>query len=149
MSIRPQAPAPFLSEEVAERLLALPTPPPSPLSPYSSPLPQIPHFRQYLYIITHLIALHMLRDLWDPELLGLDREMHYHLLFMRLRCLRFVYRFVRGRRTTPGPGYEVGESSDSCAAEQDHPRRFAQTTQEWGQSRGGLLSWLTTAVPGG
>ncbi|GJW40303.1 hypothetical protein Tco_0066148 [Tanacetum coccineum] len=34
MSIRPQAPAPFLSEEVAERLLALPTPPPSPLSPY-------------------------------------------------------------------------------------------------------------------
>ncbi|GKB71562.1 hypothetical protein Tco_0932974 [Tanacetum coccineum] len=42
MSIRHQAPAPFLSEEVAERLLALPTPPPSPLSPYSSPLPQIP-----------------------------------------------------------------------------------------------------------
>ncbi|GJT72381.1 hypothetical protein Tco_1031667 [Tanacetum coccineum] len=38
MSIRPQAPAPFLSEEVAERLLALPTPPPAPLSPYSSPL---------------------------------------------------------------------------------------------------------------
>ncbi|GKF72807.1 hypothetical protein Tco_0208921, partial [Tanacetum coccineum] len=35
MSIRPQAPAPFLSEEVAKRLLALPTPPPSPLSPYS------------------------------------------------------------------------------------------------------------------
>ncbi|GJW56417.1 hypothetical protein Tco_0103148 [Tanacetum coccineum] len=32
MSIRPQAPAPFLSEEVAERLFALPTPPPSPLS---------------------------------------------------------------------------------------------------------------------
>ncbi|GJX55125.1 hypothetical protein Tco_0285022 [Tanacetum coccineum] len=42
MSIRPQAPTPFLSKEVAERLLALPTPPPSPLSPYSSPLPQIP-----------------------------------------------------------------------------------------------------------
>ncbi|GKD82566.1 hypothetical protein Tco_1349405, partial [Tanacetum coccineum] len=42
MSIRPHAPAPFLSEEVAERVLALPTPPPSPLSPYSSPLPQIP-----------------------------------------------------------------------------------------------------------
>ncbi|GJY77547.1 hypothetical protein Tco_0483348 [Tanacetum coccineum] len=31
-----------ISEEVAERVLALPTPPPSPLSPYSSPLPQIP-----------------------------------------------------------------------------------------------------------
>ncbi|GJW33380.1 hypothetical protein Tco_0053412 [Tanacetum coccineum] len=32
----------ILSEEVAERVLALPTPPPSSLSPYSSPLPQIP-----------------------------------------------------------------------------------------------------------
>ncbi|GJW73105.1 hypothetical protein Tco_0132475 [Tanacetum coccineum] len=42
MFIRPQAPTPFLSEEVAERLLALPTPLPLPLSPYSSPLPQIP-----------------------------------------------------------------------------------------------------------
>ncbi|GJT36199.1 hypothetical protein Tco_0926618 [Tanacetum coccineum] len=42
MSIRPQAPTPFLSEKVAERFLALPTPPPSPLSRYSSPLPQIP-----------------------------------------------------------------------------------------------------------
>ncbi|GJU95618.1 putative reverse transcriptase domain-containing protein [Tanacetum coccineum] len=37
-----QALAPGPSDEVAERLLALPTPPPSPLSPYSSPLPQIP-----------------------------------------------------------------------------------------------------------
>ncbi|GJY53221.1 hypothetical protein Tco_0444885 [Tanacetum coccineum] len=53
----------------------------------------------------------MLRDLWDPKLLGLDREMHYHLLFMKLRCLRFVYRFrKRPRRTTPGPGFpEDGE----------------------------------------
>ncbi|GJZ03539.1 putative reverse transcriptase domain-containing protein [Tanacetum coccineum] len=42
MSIRPPAPAPFLSEEVAERLLALPTPSPSPSHPYSSPIPQIP-----------------------------------------------------------------------------------------------------------
>nr|GEW26880.1 hypothetical protein [Tanacetum cinerariifolium] len=33
---------PFLSEAEVERLLALPTPPPSPLIPYSSPLPQIP-----------------------------------------------------------------------------------------------------------
>ncbi|GJY56266.1 hypothetical protein Tco_0455381, partial [Tanacetum coccineum] len=56
----------------------------------------------------------MLRDLWDPELLGLDREIHYHLMFMRLRCLRCVYRFVRGR----GPGYEVGESSAAGTARQ-------------------------------
>ncbi|GKC77045.1 hypothetical protein Tco_1127819 [Tanacetum coccineum] len=43
MSIRPQASASFLSKEDAERFLALPTPPLSPLSPYSSPLPQIPY----------------------------------------------------------------------------------------------------------
>ncbi|GJZ90156.1 hypothetical protein Tco_0662083 [Tanacetum coccineum] len=35
-------PGPFLSEEEAERFLAIPTPPPSPLTPLSSPLPQIP-----------------------------------------------------------------------------------------------------------
>ncbi|GKF38590.1 hypothetical protein Tco_0118651, partial [Tanacetum coccineum] len=42
ISIRPEAPMPFPSEEEVERLLALPSPPPSPLSPWSSPLPQIP-----------------------------------------------------------------------------------------------------------
>ncbi|GKD41918.1 hypothetical protein Tco_1266563 [Tanacetum coccineum] len=35
-------PIPFPSEEEVARLLALPTPPPSPLTPLSSPLPQIP-----------------------------------------------------------------------------------------------------------
>ncbi|GJU31229.1 hypothetical protein Tco_1174818 [Tanacetum coccineum] len=43
MSIRPQALGTVpLPSAVDEELLALPTPPPSPLSPYSSPLPQIP-----------------------------------------------------------------------------------------------------------
>nr|GEX97887.1 putative reverse transcriptase domain-containing protein [Tanacetum cinerariifolium] len=42
ISILAQAPVPILSEAEVERLLALPTPPPSPLTPYSSPLPQIP-----------------------------------------------------------------------------------------------------------
>ncbi|GKD91156.1 hypothetical protein Tco_1366663, partial [Tanacetum coccineum] len=42
MSIRPQAPVPFLSEEVAEIFLSIPTLPPSPLTLLSSLLPQIP-----------------------------------------------------------------------------------------------------------
>ncbi|GKD71722.1 hypothetical protein Tco_1325812, partial [Tanacetum coccineum] len=42
MSIRSQTPILFPSEEEVARLLALPTPPPSPLTPLSSPLPQIP-----------------------------------------------------------------------------------------------------------
>nr|GEX06932.1 hypothetical protein [Tanacetum cinerariifolium] len=38
----PQTPIPFPSEPKVARLLALPTPPPSPLTSLSSPLPQIP-----------------------------------------------------------------------------------------------------------
>ncbi|GKA63513.1 hypothetical protein Tco_0763119 [Tanacetum coccineum] len=42
MSILAQTPIPFPSEAEVDRLLAIPTPPPSPLTPLSSPLPQIP-----------------------------------------------------------------------------------------------------------
>ncbi|GKE25519.1 hypothetical protein Tco_1440903, partial [Tanacetum coccineum] len=41
ISIPDQAPVPFLSEEDVKRFLAIPTPPPSPLTPLSSPLPHI------------------------------------------------------------------------------------------------------------
>ncbi|GJX91021.1 hypothetical protein Tco_0344347, partial [Tanacetum coccineum] len=42
ISIRPQTPVSLPSDTKVARLLAIPTPPPSPLSPWSSPLPQIP-----------------------------------------------------------------------------------------------------------
>nr|GEY51465.1 hypothetical protein [Tanacetum cinerariifolium] len=42
MSIRPQTPISLPSDTEIVRLIAIPTPPPSPLSPLSSPLPQIP-----------------------------------------------------------------------------------------------------------
>ncbi|GJR18880.1 hypothetical protein Tco_0967407 [Tanacetum coccineum] len=42
MSIRTQTPIPFPSEAEVDRLLAIPTPPSSPLTPLSSPLPRIP-----------------------------------------------------------------------------------------------------------
>ncbi|GKA34344.1 hypothetical protein Tco_0720773, partial [Tanacetum coccineum] len=42
MSVRPQTPVPLPSKAEVERPLALPIPPPSPLTPLSSPLPQIP-----------------------------------------------------------------------------------------------------------
>ncbi|GJZ36790.1 hypothetical protein Tco_0582981 [Tanacetum coccineum] len=42
MSIRDQSPTPFWFVAEIDRLLAIPSPPPSPLSPLSSPLPQIP-----------------------------------------------------------------------------------------------------------
>nr|GFD27222.1 hypothetical protein [Tanacetum cinerariifolium] len=37
-----QAPTPLWSEAEIDRLLTIPSPPPSPLSPWSSPLPNIP-----------------------------------------------------------------------------------------------------------
>ncbi|GJV14869.1 hypothetical protein Tco_1360192 [Tanacetum coccineum] len=42
ISIRDEPPTPFWSDTEVARLLAIPTTPPSPLSPWSSPLPQIP-----------------------------------------------------------------------------------------------------------
>nr|GEX34176.1 putative reverse transcriptase domain-containing protein [Tanacetum cinerariifolium] len=42
MSIKPQTPISFPSNKEIARLMAIPTPPPSPLSPWSSPLSQIP-----------------------------------------------------------------------------------------------------------
>ncbi|GKE41012.1 hypothetical protein Tco_1464417 [Tanacetum coccineum] len=42
MSVRSQAPIPFPSEAEVARLLSIPTPPPSPLTSLSSPLPHIP-----------------------------------------------------------------------------------------------------------
>ncbi|GJZ23845.1 hypothetical protein Tco_0561304 [Tanacetum coccineum] len=42
ISIRDEPPTPFWSNTEVARLLSIATPPPSPLSPWSSPLPQIP-----------------------------------------------------------------------------------------------------------
>ncbi|GJZ41181.1 hypothetical protein Tco_0588067 [Tanacetum coccineum] len=110
MSIRHQAPAPFLSEEVTERLLALPTPPPSPLSPYSSPLPQIPSPPL---------------PISSPPPNGptyVEGSLGSRAAGIRPRD---TLPSPRPRRTTPGPGYEVGESSAAGAA-----RQFGPTTAE-------------------
>ncbi|GKF04118.1 hypothetical protein Tco_0034786, partial [Tanacetum coccineum] len=92
MSIRPQAPTPFLSEEVSKRLLALPTQPPLRLSLYSSPLPQIPS--PPLPIPS------------PPPNSPTYTEMPEICLPLRKRPCR----------TTPGPGYEVEESSAAGTA---------------------------------
>ncbi|GJW12125.1 hypothetical protein Tco_1577952 [Tanacetum coccineum] len=121
MSVRPRAPAPFLSEEVAERLLALPTPPPSPLSPYSSPLPQItfpplpipsqpPNSPTYVEgsLGSRAAGIRQRDALPSPVH---ETEMPEICLPLRKRPCR----------TTPGPGYEVGESSAAGTARQVGP----------------------------
>ncbi|GKF00144.1 hypothetical protein Tco_0023494, partial [Tanacetum coccineum] len=121
MSIRPQAPAPFLSEEVAERLLSLPTPPPSPLSPYSSPLPQIPspplpipppppNGPTYVEgsLGSRAAGIRQIDALPSPI-----HETEIPKMWLPL-CKRLC-------RTTPGPGYEVGKSSVAGTARQVGP----------------------------
>ncbi|GJX97486.1 hypothetical protein Tco_0353284, partial [Tanacetum coccineum] len=109
MSIRPHAPAPFLSEEVAERLLALPTPPPSPLSPYSSPLPQIPSPPLPIPSPPPNGPTYVEGSLGSRAAGIRQRDaLPYpiHETEMPEICLPLR---KRPRRTTPGPGCEVGE----------------------------------------
>ncbi|GJY35110.1 hypothetical protein Tco_0420488 [Tanacetum coccineum] len=116
MSIRPQASAPFLSEEVAERLLALPTPPPSPLSPYSSPLPQIPSPPLPIPSPPPNSPTYVEGSLGSRAAGIRQRDAlpsPVHETEMPEICLPLR---KRPCRTTPGPGYEVGESSAAEAA---------------------------------
>ncbi|GJT00390.1 hypothetical protein Tco_0821559 [Tanacetum coccineum] len=119
MSIRPHAPAPFLSEEVAERVLALPTPPPSPLSPYSSPLPQIP---SPPLPIPSPISPTYVEGSMGSRAAGIRQRdalpSPVHETEMSEICLPLR---KRPCRTTPGPGYEVGESSAAGTARQVGP----------------------------
>ncbi|GJT88985.1 putative reverse transcriptase domain-containing protein [Tanacetum coccineum] len=113
------APAPFLSEEVAERVLALPTPPPSPLSPYSSPLPQIPS--PPLPIPSPISPTYVEGSLGSRAAGIRQRDAlpsPIHETEMPEMCLPLR---KRPCRTTPGPGYEVGESSTAGAARQVGP----------------------------
>ncbi|GJX53161.1 hypothetical protein Tco_0281530, partial [Tanacetum coccineum] len=121
MSIRHQAPAPFLSEEVAERLLALPTPPPSPLSPYSSPLPQIPSPPLPISSPPPNGPTYVEGSLGSRAAGIRQRDAlpsPVHETEMPEICLPLR---KRPRRTTPGPGCEVGESSAAGAARQVGP----------------------------
>ncbi|GJX80708.1 hypothetical protein Tco_0328857 [Tanacetum coccineum] len=115
------APAPFLSEEVAERLLALPTPPPSPLSPYSSPLPQIPSPPLPIPSPPPNSPTYVEGSLGSRAAGIRQRDAlpsPVHETEMPEICLPLR---KRPCRTTPGPGYEVGESSAAGAARQVGP----------------------------
>ncbi|GJV84882.1 hypothetical protein Tco_1524780 [Tanacetum coccineum] len=121
MSIRPQAPAPFLSKEDAERFLALPTPPLSPLSPYLSPLPQIPspplpipspppNSPTYIEAPPGFRAAGIRQRDTPPSLV--------HETEIPKICLPLC---KRPCRTTPTLRYKVRESSAVGAARQDGP----------------------------
>ncbi|GJU73008.1 putative reverse transcriptase domain-containing protein, partial [Tanacetum coccineum] len=111
----------LLSEEVAERLLALPTPPPSPLSPYSSPLPQIPSPPLPISSPPPNGPTYVEGSLGSRAAGIRQRDAlpsPIHETEMPEICLPLR---KRPRRTTPGPGYEVGESSAAGTARQVGP----------------------------
>ncbi|GJT06874.1 hypothetical protein Tco_0841336 [Tanacetum coccineum] len=115
------APTSFLSEEVAERLLALPTPPPSPLSPYSSPLPQIPSPPLPIPSQPPNSPTHVEGSLGSRAAGIRQRDAllsPVHETEMPEICLPL---HKRPCRTTPGPGYEVGKSSVAGTARQVGP----------------------------
>ncbi|GJW75992.1 putative reverse transcriptase domain-containing protein [Tanacetum coccineum] len=123
MSIRTQAPTPFLSEEVAERVLALPTPPPSPLSPYSSPLPQIPSPPLPIPPPSPISPTYAEGSLGSRAAGIRQRDaLPVHETEIPEMWLPLRKRLCR---TTPGPRCEVGESSAAGAA-----RQFGPTTAE-------------------
>ncbi|GKD63801.1 hypothetical protein Tco_1305909, partial [Tanacetum coccineum] len=114
-------PAPFLSEEVAERFLALPTPPPSPLSPYSSPLPQIPSPPLPIPPPPPISPTYVEGSLGSRASRIRQRDAlppHVHEIVMPDIGLPLRKRLCR---TTPGPGYEVGESSAAGTARRVRP----------------------------
>ncbi|GKF06597.1 hypothetical protein Tco_0037265 [Tanacetum coccineum] len=130
MSIRSQTPILFPFEEEVARLLALPTPPPSPLtplsSPLSSPLPQIPSpltsptYAQAPLAMAHMRAAtpstyHSLLPAGTPPLLPIP--------LLALSTSRRADIFEAGMPfwkrlllTAPTPRMEVGESSATRVA---------------------------------
>ncbi|GJU54427.1 hypothetical protein Tco_1228141 [Tanacetum coccineum] len=103
MSIRPQAPVPFLSEEDAERFLALPTPP----LPIPSPPPNSP---TYIEAPLGFRAAGIRQRDTPPSPIHETKIPEICLPLCKRSC-----------RTAPTPGYEVGESSVAGAVRQDGP----------------------------
>ncbi|GJW57279.1 putative reverse transcriptase domain-containing protein [Tanacetum coccineum] len=131
MSVRPQTPILLPSEAEVKRLLSLPIPPPSPLSPWSYPLPQIPsppnttstssllyHHLYPLHYCYHLSLLpHTTSLISIPPPMGI----------MRYRFIRQTYGMSRIRRQRAEEawdifsGIEVSAFSLELQAMDSHP----------------------------
>nr|GEV46516.1 putative reverse transcriptase domain-containing protein [Tanacetum cinerariifolium] len=94
MFVRTQTPIPFPSKAEVARLLALPTLPPSLLTPLSSPFPQIPPPTIPTYTQAPLCYRAAMMRVASPPI----THYHYlhHLLVAELTFLRLTYRLGRG-----------------------------------------------------
>ncbi|GKB93451.1 hypothetical protein Tco_0979588, partial [Tanacetum coccineum] len=84
ISIRDEPPTPFWSDTEVARLFAMPTPPPSPLSPWSSPLPQIPSPPLTLILSPLLVSLPL--PVSSPPPASPIRPLGYRAMMIRLRA---------------------------------------------------------------
>nr|GFA87417.1 hypothetical protein [Tanacetum cinerariifolium] len=107
ISVQPHILMPFSSESEVERLLAIPTPQLSPVSPTSYPLPP---FLMPLPIFTPLPTSSFLLPLSLPSTSGSESIPKADIPLRK-----------RARFTTPTGGYEVGKSSVATAARQIRP----------------------------
>nr|GFC14793.1 hypothetical protein [Tanacetum cinerariifolium] len=101
ISVQPHILIPFRSESKVERLLAIPTPPLSPVSPTSYPLPP---FLMPLPIFTLLTTSSFPLPSSPPSTSGSESIPEADIPLQN-----------RARFTTPTGGYEVGESSIAAA----------------------------------
>nr|GFA82471.1 hypothetical protein [Tanacetum cinerariifolium] len=107
ISVQPHILMPFRSESEVERLLAIPTPPLSPVSPTSYPLPPL---LMPLPIFTPLPTLSFPLPLSLPSTSGSESIPEADISLQK-----------RARFTTPTGGYKVGESYVVAAARQIRP----------------------------
>ncbi|GKB45156.1 hypothetical protein Tco_0890098 [Tanacetum coccineum] len=113
ISIPAPVPTPVWSDAEVARLLAISTPPSSPLSPWSSPLPQIPSPplppipSPSLPLSPPLPVFSLVPVLSPSPPASPIRSLGYRAAIIRLRAELCI---------TIGPAYEVGESSSAAAA---------------------------------
>nr|GFA21914.1 hypothetical protein [Tanacetum cinerariifolium] len=126
ISVRPHIPMPFPSESEVERLLAIPTPPLSPVSPTSYPLPPVSMvlMRSAAQSTFILAPLSRTPPIGTPPLLPIPlptSSFPLPLLLPSTSCREDIPEAdvplrKRVHFTTPTGGYEVGESSVAAAA---------------------------------
>nr|GEZ99048.1 hypothetical protein [Tanacetum cinerariifolium] len=112
ISFRPQPPTLFFTKEDAERFLAMPIPPPSPLIPLSSTLPQIPS--PPLPTSPPILPIPLLTASPPLQLLSSDRKADRPEVTFPPRKRLSIVHFLR---------YEAGESSATAAARPIEGRR--------------------------
>nr|GFD38038.1 hypothetical protein [Tanacetum cinerariifolium] len=105
ISFRPHPPTLSFTKKDAERFLAMPIPPPSPLTPLSSPLQQIPS--PSLPASPHILPIPLPAASPPLQLLSSDRRADRPEVTLTPRKRLSIVHC---------PGYEAGESSVAAAA---------------------------------